>query len=207
MTAAGPASYRPPAARRTLLRRLAPLLAAMVAVPMLTGCLLTPDRIDPALDMPTDYRAPHGTAKAALPSAEWGRGFRSGELNGLMEQALVANYDIAAAVARIVQADAQARVTGAALLPTLDATGNVTRSGNGGGGSAFTESSAHTVALNASSVVDFWGRNRDLLRSAEFSASASRLDRALLALTTMRIVADTSFLLLPAPHRLPFTPP
>ena len=202
MTVSGPASCLPPAARRAPLRRLAPLLAAVAAMPLLTGCLLTADRLDPALDIPTSYRAPHGTAKAALPSAEWWRGFRSGELTDLMEQALAANYDIAAAVARIVQADAHARVTGAALLPTLDATSNVTRSGNGGGGSASTASSVHTVALNASYVVDFWGRNRDLLRSAEFAASASRFDRELIALTTMVSVADSYFLVLEAQDRI-----
>jgi multidrug efflux system outer membrane protein len=202
MTVSGPASCPPPAARRASLRRLAPLLAAVAAMPLLTGCLLTADRLDPALDIPTSYRAPHGTAKAALPLAEWWRGFRSGELTDLMEQALVANYDIAAAVARIVQADAQARVTGAALLPTLDAASNVTRSGNGGGGSASTASSVHTVALNASYVVDFWGRNRDLLRSAEFAASASRFDRELIALTTMVSVADSYFLVLEAQDRI-----
>ncbi len=202
MTVSGPASCLSPAARRAPLRRLTLLLAAVGAVPLLTGCLLTADRLDPALDIPTSYRAPHGTAKAALPSAEWWRGFRSGELTDLMEQALAANYDIAAAVARIVQADAQARVTGAALLPTLDATSNVTRSGNGGGGSASTASSVHTVALNASYVVDFWGRNRDLLRSAEFAASASRFDRELIALTTMVSVADSYFLVLEAQDRI-----
>jgi len=40
-----------------------------------------------------------------------------------MEEAQTVNLDIAAAVARIQQADAQARITGAALLPTLSAGG------------------------------------------------------------------------------------
>jgi len=53
MTVSGPASCLPPAARRAPLRRLAPLLAAVAAMPLLTGCLLTADRLDPALDIPT----------------------------------------------------------------------------------------------------------------------------------------------------------
>jgi multidrug efflux system outer membrane protein len=196
------ASCRPLGGRRASLRRLVPVLAVVSALPMLTGCLLTADALDPALDVPTGYRTSHGTAKAELPSVEWWRGFRSTELADLMEQALMANYDIAAAVARIVQADAQVRVTGAGLLPTLDASGGATRSGNGGGGSAFTESSVHSVALNASYVVDFWGRNLDLLRSAEFTSSASRFDRELIALTTMVSVADTYFSVLEAQDRI-----
>jgi len=169
---------------------------------MLTGCLLTADPIDPALDVPTGYRTPHRAAEAELPSAEWWRGFRSRELTELIDQALAANYDIAAAVGRIMQADAQARVTGAALLPTLDASGNTTRSGTSGSGPASTPSSVHSVALNASYVVDFWGRNRDLLRSAEFAASASRFDRDLIALTTTASVADAYFLVLEAQDRI-----
>ena len=169
---------------------------------MLTSCLLTADPINPALNVPTGYRTPHSTAKAELPSAEWWRGFRSRELTELIDQALAANYDIAAAVGRIMQADAQARVTGAALLPTLDASGNTTRSGTSGSGPASTPSSVHSVALNASYVVDFWGRNRDLLRSAEFAASASRFDRDLIALTTTASVADAYFLVLEAQDRI-----
>ena len=57
---------------------------------------------------------------AALPSSLWWRGFRSKELTDLIEEALTSNLDIAAAVARIVQADAQARIAGAPLLPTID---------------------------------------------------------------------------------------
>jgi outer membrane protein, multidrug efflux system len=202
VTVSGPASCRPSAVRRTPLRRWAPLLTAIGAVPVLTGCLLTADPINPALDVPTGYRTPHSTAKAELPSAEWWRGFRSRELTELIDQALAANYDIAAAVGRIMQADAQARVTGAALLPTLDASGNTTRSGTSGSGPASTPSSVHSVALNASYVVDFWGRNRDLLRSAEFGASASRFDRDLIALATMASVADAYFLVLEAQARI-----
>ena len=67
-------------------------------------------------------------AQAALPKLDWWRGFRSRELTGIVERARDANLDIAAAVARIVQADAQARVTGAALLPIVDFNGSATHS-------------------------------------------------------------------------------
>ena len=99
-------------------------------MPVLTGCLLNPDPLDLAVDLPSRYRLPQSTGKAALPSADWWRGFHSAELTELMGQALAANYDIAAAVARISQADAQARVTGASLLPNFSATGSTTRSGS-----------------------------------------------------------------------------
>src|SRR5438067_10348278 len=93
----------------------------------LTACVLN-DRLDAALELPKNYRTPHLTSAAAVPPLEWWRGFRSAELSDLMDQALAANLDIAAAVARIVEADAQARIAGAALLPSINATADVQRS-------------------------------------------------------------------------------
>ena len=42
----------------------------------------------------------------ALPSVIWWRGFGSKEFTALIEEAMTSNLDIAAAVARIIQADA-----------------------------------------------------------------------------------------------------
>jgi hypothetical protein len=93
----------------------------------LGGCLLTGDKPDPALDIPPSYtygpRKP-GAAEAAGPPIDWWRAFRSRELTEVIEAAREGNLDIAAAVARIVQADANARITGAALLPVVDFNGN-----------------------------------------------------------------------------------
>ena len=68
----------------------------------------------------------------APPSLDWWRGFRSAELTQLMEEAQTVNLDIAAAVSRIVQADAQARHAGAALLPSLSGGGSETYSRTSG---------------------------------------------------------------------------
>jgi outer membrane protein TolC len=58
--------------------------------------------------------------------------FRSAELTTLMEEAQTVNLDIAAATARFIQADAQARITGAALLPNLNGAGSETYSRTSG---------------------------------------------------------------------------
>ena len=49
-----------------------------------------------------------------------------------MEEAQRVNLDIAAAVARFMQADAQARIAGAALLPSVSGTGQETYSRTSG---------------------------------------------------------------------------
>lgn len=166
---------------------------------------MTADRLDPMLDVPKSFRAAHRDPGASLPPLDWWRSFRSGELSDLMEQAQAANLDIAVAVARIVQADAQARIAGSALLPTISGTASDTRSrassalGSGGGGGDRT---VYAAALNASYVLDFWGRNRALTRAAEEVAVASRFDREVVTLTALVAVANTYFLVLEGQDRL-----
>ena len=66
-------------------------------------------------------RLPADTAEAAWPTEGWWRNFHSPELDGLIASARAYNNDLAAAAARVVQADAQVRISGAPLLPAIDA--------------------------------------------------------------------------------------
>jgi multidrug efflux system outer membrane protein len=111
-------------------RPLVTMLQTCSLILPLGGCLLKQDLPEPNLVVPASYD--HGprsplVAQRALPRLDWWRQFHSRELTALVEQARAANLDIAVAVARIVQADAQARITGAALLPTVDFNGATTR--------------------------------------------------------------------------------
>jgi len=176
----------------------------------LGGCLLGGDRPEPALDIPANYTGSSpkpAVAEAALPPLDWWRKFRSSELTGIIEQARAANLDIAAAIARIVQADAQARITGAALLPdvTLDASGQRSRASQslgGGATSGRSEHSVYTATLNASYEIDFWGKNRSALRAAEENAVAARYDREVVSLTAVVAAANAYFQVLAAQDRL-----
>ena len=177
----------------------------------LGGCLLSGDNPEPGLDIPRAYaRGPQNprVAELALPKLDWWRGFRSKELTGIIEQAREANLDIAAAIARIVQADAQARVTGAALLPllNLDGSANHSRSSqstsSGGGSSGGSERDLLSTSLNASYEIDFWGKNRAAVRAAEESAVASRYDREVVGLSTVAAAANAYFQVLAAQDRL-----
>jgi NodT family efflux transporter outer membrane factor (OMF) lipoprotein len=182
----------------------------------LAGCLLPNEIIPAAIPLPPAYRAGPRHADAALPSVVWWRGFGSKELTALIEESLASNFDVAAAVARIVQADATSRVAGAALLPIVDLNGSATRqrasqSGGGGvvgasgvvaGSSGSSERVAYSASLSASYEIDFWGKNRAAMRSAEQLAVASRFDREVVALSTVVSVANTYFLVLEANDRL-----
>ena len=187
--------------------RVAALVLTLGLAPALGGCFIGTEHPDAALDIPGAYRVAPRKPDAALPSVDWWRGFRSKQLTDLIEEALTSNLDVAAAVARIVQADAQSRVAGAPLLPIVDlnASGSRSRSsqttgGAGVGGGA--ERGIYNGSLSASYEIDFWGKNRAALRAAEELAAGSRFDREVVALTTVATVANTYFLVLSAQDRL-----
>lgn len=209
-------SQRPVLRRQA--RRIAAAAGALALSQFLTGCLLPNESVPAAIDPPSRYTAGPRNAEVALPSAVWWRGFRSKELTDLMEEALTSNFDIAAAVARIVQADANARVAGAALLPIVNLNGSATRSrpsqttsnsgggggggGNGGGNNGPSERTLYSASLSATYEIDFWGKNRAAQRSAEELAVASRYDRKVIELTTVVTVANTYFQILASQDRL-----
>lgn len=191
-----------------LASRFARSVAVLGLVAASSGCILTKDLPDPALDIPEGYKAARLTKpQDAPPTLDWWRGFRARELTALMEEAQAVNLDIAAATARFVQADAQARITGAALLPTLNGSGSETYSRtSGASASGLTNGGREIVnyssSLSASYELDFWGKNRDAAQAAEETAVATRFDRDVVALTTLTTVANAYFQVLAAQDRI-----
>jgi multidrug efflux system outer membrane protein len=168
------------------------------------------------MDIPQAYRATPETAAAAWPSQDWWRGFHSPDLNALIEDARAHNFDIAAAIARVRQADAQVRIAGAPLLPDISGnasaswqheglgTGSSSRLGSSASGGSNSSLDFHTYAigLSASYELDFWGRNRAARQSAVASAMFSRFDQQTVALTVVTNVANTWFTALSLADRL-----
>jgi NodT family efflux transporter outer membrane factor (OMF) lipoprotein len=189
------------------------VLFAALAPSVLAGCDLGPDYKQPATEIPPEWRATDATAAAAWPSTDWWRGFGSPTLDRLIAEAQARNFDIDAAVARVRQADAAARIAGAPLLPSLSGQGSAnwqqvstsgrrsisstTSSSSGvvvsGGGNRYTDVREYSALANASYEVDFWGRNRAAFRSAEASAVGSRFDQQVVALTVVTSVASAWF--------------
>jgi outer membrane protein, multidrug efflux system len=189
-------------------RRLVCWVAALGMALGSSGCLLTADLPDPALDVPSGYKsAGKKGALDAPPTLDWWRGFRSIELTTLMEEAQTVNLDIAAATARFIQADAQARIAGAPLLPSLSGTGSETYSRtSGSSASGLTNGGREVVnynaSLSASYELDFWGKNRDAAQAAEETAHANRFDRDVVALTTLISVGNAYFQVLASQDRI-----
>jgi Outer membrane protein len=97
-----------------------------------------------------------------------------------------------------MQADAQAKIIGAPLLPEVDFAGFAQRVRPPGG----PERNVFQAALNASYEIDFWGKNRAASRAAQETAVASRFNKEVVVLSTIAAVGNSYFLVLTAQDRL-----
>jgi NodT family efflux transporter outer membrane factor (OMF) lipoprotein len=174
------------------------------ALAALAACSVGPAYKRPDIPAPAQWRdTANEQAAAVWPSADWWHGFGSEKLDELIAQAQRSNDDLAGAIARIQEADAQARIAGAALLPSLDFSADATRqravvSGISSGSGISTGSNGATFntfapQFTASYELDFWGKNRALRASARATAVASHYDKETVALTVISSVATTYF--------------
>lgn len=185
--------------------RITSILAVMLILP---GCSMwtrynapaveTPDRWEQQINQPDN---------AAWPEVQWWQHFGSDELNMLIVQGQKSNYDMAAAIARVKEADAQARIAGAGLLPSveLEADANRNRIGssdstNGAGNARI--SNNYAARLNASYELDFWGKNSAALAASDALAEASRYDKETVQLTITSSIATSYFDILAFEERL-----
>ena len=98
-------------------------VVAILACSALAGCDLGAGPVQPHVTMPAAWSEPVSQASGSAdvwPAPDWWRSFQSSELDALIAEARTDNLDLAAAAARVLQAEAQLRVAGASLLPHLD---------------------------------------------------------------------------------------
>jgi outer membrane protein, multidrug efflux system len=127
------------------------------------------------------------------PAPDWWAAFKDPELNRLMDQARAGNPDVAASVYRVREADAQAEIAGAPLLPSVQASANA-------GPERQLSLSGHERShvlyqglINVQYEFDFWGKNKSALESAKASANAARFAQQVVWLTTSTGVANLYF--------------
>jgi len=145
------------------LLRISPLFAplllsacATVATPSATELVQTPQSFTAMVD------------EQAVPVSDWVAAFNDPALAGIVEEALNANPTVASALANYDAARAGARVSGAARLPTLDASAGYRDASPGATG--------FSSGLDASWQADVWGRLSDNARAGSLSADAAQAD-------------------------------
>jgi outer membrane protein, multidrug efflux system len=191
----------------TLMKRyLSARMACACALLACAACSVGPAYKRPNIPAPNNWResgsqlsnqrngeTPLQDAAGIWPNADWWHGFGSQILDDLIAQAQRNNDDLAAAIARVEEADAQVRIAGAALLPSVDLGADATRQRAQVTGVGHETFNSFSPILSASYELDFWGKNRALKAAARATALASRYDQETVALTVISSVASTYF--------------
>jgi multidrug efflux system outer membrane protein len=168
----------------------------------LAGCMVGPDYQRPQTALPTTYAdAPAAQANAATTPAirtDWWTLYEDRTLDELVATALSDNLDVAAAVARIEEFDADLREANAALFPEIDLGASGARSRSSGAVAApqsIRVSNDLRIALSTSFEIDFWGRLRRLLESARAQVLATHYAKDVVTLSLAGLTSQTYFLL------------
>jgi NodT family efflux transporter outer membrane factor (OMF) lipoprotein len=162
----------------------------------------------PSYEVPETAAPPHAYKEVgdwkpaqpvdAQPRGAWWTAFGDSTLDALEARVSEANQDLKAAVARLQEARAEARVARADLFPTLTVGPTLTRqrvSVNGPQYKPGGEPTGNDFLLGAdlSYEFDVWGRVRNALSAAESGAQASAADLVSLDLSTHAELATDYF--------------
>jgi len=169
-----------------------PIASALAAALVLAGCVSAPPQVQQsqlqALDVSAQWQRSDAAQGDAV-SQGWWRSFGSAELDALVADAQQHSLDVAAAMARVQQAQASARYAGAELLPTVNATAQAGHQGRLGGHAEMTGRNL-SVGLAASYELDLWGRLQSQRDAAGAALRASSFDHDTVRLSVTAAVAD-----------------
>src|SRR6201992_157773 len=169
------------------------------------GCTTpNPTPLDRPGDVPQAFTAPVADKQAPIwPDANWWVNFKADELRALMETAQKENLDLAAAAARVLEAEAQDGVAFSNLLPTVNLQSSATRNSNHvSSPGSFVPANSFNAGLAASYSADFWGLYRDRLYQARENLRSARYAETVVGLTVQSSVAQQYFTVLATRERI-----
>lgn len=167
------------------------LLSACAAVPKLARA--------PEMAPPQQFASARSLSfptTAEWPGSKWWTAYHDPQLATLIGEALAGAPDLAAAAARVRQANGYAEQARAALRPTLDVEGSVSeakQSYTNGVPSAFVLHGWHdsgSLSAELGFDLDLWGGNRAAYAAARSDAEAAALDYQQSSLTLSTNIAD-----------------
>lgn len=147
--------------------------AASAALAALAGCAVGDDYRRPAMDLPASYRGVDQPAPS-MATRDWREVFTDPALRALVDEALNANLDLAAAETRVRQAQANVVIARSGALPSLSVglqTSPIARQ------SGETLSSSFLAAGFLSWEIDLWGRIRRGTEAARGDLAAAQAAR------------------------------
>jgi multidrug efflux system outer membrane protein len=189
------------------MKKLAPLLFAIVISGFGMGCKVGPNYKRPAVQTPTEYRElkdgpqvqPQVASYADLP---WWQVFQDPTLQELIRTALKQNYDLQLATERINAGRAQVQITRSNLFPQV--AGNADFSG-GKEHNFQTTSNFLTLTADAAFQLDFFGKLRRATEASRAQLLATEDARQTVILTLVSDVASDYFALLQLDLQLQIT--
>ena len=188
--------------RRTALSAGAVSVTALFL--FLAGCAAGPDYVRPSLpdDMPAAWAqrdtlsgpSDETTTATAVDQERWWEAFGDRTLNALVEQSLQNNQDLAAAIGRILEAEAQLGGAASAQWPSLEIGGTASRSKSSADlsrGFGLLYSTVFTGSVSLGYELDLWGRLSRGKEAAVASVLASRAERRAVAQSLIAGVVRT----------------
>lgn len=178
---------RPRTLSSPALHRLSLSLTALCAALVLAGCAQLPEMGElpqPRTSDTFQSKASLNAAATDWPAEKWWTGYGDAQLDALIDEALRDAPDLAAASARLQQADAMMQLAGSALKPQVNANASVTEdklSYNFLTPRDMTPSGWNDygrVSLDFRWELDFWGKNRAALAAATSQLEAGRAELA-----------------------------
>lgn len=178
-------------------------LSLLLMSTFLASCNLAPDYSRPSVGVPAQWSdsrtAGQDTPRLAF---DWWKSFGSDELNQMMGEALNNNLELRAAFQRVRQSRASLQVARASLLPSVDASANLSNDRSIRGDSGPTERDTNfNGGLNINYELDLFGANRNSADASREEFYSAKYQYDALALVIMGDVSQTYFNILSARER------
>jgi multidrug efflux system outer membrane protein len=163
----------------------------------LAGCTVGPNYKRPSYPTPPAFRGADETAvstdaKTSLGDEQWASVYREPELQDLIRKALANNYDVRIAAQRILEQQAQVRITRSQEFPLVSVGGTAigaTLPSSIGGNSIPNPLVEGSFSLSASWTPDFWGLYRRQTEAARAQLLAQDWAQRAVRLTLVEDVA------------------
>ena len=169
---------------------------------LLSGCTIGPNYHRPQVQIPTNFRAPEPLPEpqaASLADLKWFEVFKDQQLQDLIRSALVQNYDVRDAVARVEEARANLGITRSNQIPQLSATGSLEYTRISRGTTSIPSSIPFNQDINYGAAglnllsfeIDLWGRLRRATEAARANLLSTEANRqAVVSTLVSQVAAD-----------------
>src|SRR5580692_4791614 len=189
-------------------------IAVTIAAGLLTSCTVGPNYVRPTVQVPQNFRAPEplpAPQAASLADLRWFEIFKDEKLQELTRTALVQNYDLRDAVARVEEARANLGITRSNQFPQASAGGGleITRLSRDGSlplPASFVPTQNRNWGQGSLNLLSFeldvWGRLRRSTEAARANLLNAEENRKAVVTTLVSDVATNYFDLIQLDYEL-----